>query len=441
MSQPLSGWLWKMGAKGLVRTYKWRYFSYDEFTGNLNYFKTEDKIGPPLGYIDIAACRSIETTDPEMKQFKLNLPTRTWILLTNTSEEMLYWMEELLNRKVARQKSNGVHEIDESKEEEDDEEFDPNAPNYVDTSVPPLVDNPGAPTLPTKRVPSKVDGAKYDQNAWLPVEKEDEQSNMDSRIQDAVGSMDLSRSSEFGIVEDTPSPAPAPTPIESDFVAVPELVDLIPQPEFSPHVKKVSEQVSERFLSKKRKELKDAERLHQTEVDKLRQEIEALQAQLEVAKRKVVTTNQENAEVIATMQAEFETFDRESEQKSKLMEIIRKQLKTEQASRREQMRSGISFDELRDRLFKSQTELAHTRAMLDLQNHRMAGSMELIAYLRSVLDGADAMGNDKERELLMEQLQSADQACSQSEDRNQELQAQLYEFLNIRSRESSQRPS
>lgn len=47
----LCGWLWKLGAKGLVKTSKWRYFVFDEFTGHLNYFKTEDSTVPPLGSV------------------------------------------------------------------------------------------------------------------------------------------------------------------------------------------------------------------------------------------------------------------------------------------------------------------------------------------------------------------------------------------------------
>ena len=78
------------------------------------------------------------------------------------------------------------------------------------------------------------------------------------------------------------------------------------------------------------------------------------------------------------MKAEFDTFDRENEQKNKLLSMLRKQLKTEQVSlniicsirglllnyflehketRREQMQSGITFEELRDRLFKSRISI------------------------------------------------------------------------------------
>ena len=64
----------------------------------------------------------------------------------------------------------------------------------------------------------------------------------------------------------------------------------------------------------------------------------------------------------------------------------------------------ITFEELRDRLQKSQMELAHTRAMLDLQNHRLGGSMEMIAYFKSVVEGSHR-DTGKEKDMLMEQLQ------------------------------------
>ena len=41
--------------------------------------------GAPLGFIDIRATQSIETNDPELKKFKLNLPTRTWGWYTHTT--------------------------------------------------------------------------------------------------------------------------------------------------------------------------------------------------------------------------------------------------------------------------------------------------------------------------------------------------------------------
>lgn len=122
---PLMGWLYKLGNRGLMKTYKWRFFVYDDYTGYLNYYKSNDAKHAPMGYVDIAACRSIETTDPELKRFKLNLPKRTWILMSSGPEETIFWMEQLLSRKGNVKQ----RDVDHSKEEidEDDWEFIPNS--------------------------------------------------------------------------------------------------------------------------------------------------------------------------------------------------------------------------------------------------------------------------------------------------------------------------
>lgn len=40
-----------------------------------------------------AACRSIETTDPDLKRFVLNQPSRQITLMSSGPEETIYWME------------------------------------------------------------------------------------------------------------------------------------------------------------------------------------------------------------------------------------------------------------------------------------------------------------------------------------------------------------
>ena len=72
-------------------------------------------------------------------------------------------------------------------------------------------------------------------------------------------------------------------------------------------------------------------------------------------------------ELLAVLEKERDATDKEIALKDKWAMMLQKQLRDAQEARQEEQQSGITFDELRDRLQKSQMELAHTRAMLDLQ--------------------------------------------------------------------------
>eukprot|EP00041_Stephanoeca_diplocostata_P032719 m.1056321 g.1056321 ORF g.1056321 m.1056321 type:complete len:233 (-) comp24198_c0_seq10:3643-4341(-) len=97
---------------------------------------------------------------------------------------------------------------------------------------------------------------------------------------------------------------------------------------------------------------------------------------------------QEKTDALALVETELVAMDREMGLKDKLIALLQRQLRAEQDSRREQAKCGITFSELQDRLVKSQTDLAHGRAVLDLQTHRIAGAMQQVAYYKSVVDGA-----------------------------------------------------
>lgn len=72
----------------------------------------------------------------------------------------------------------------------------------------------------------------------------------------------------------------------------------------------------------------------------------------------------------------------------------------------------------------SQSELAHTRALLDLFNQRIAGAMEQIAYFKAVADGAGGVRDAREA-VWLSQLASAQQACAASEARNESIQDEV----------------
>ena len=71
-------------------------------------------------------------------------------------------------------------------------------------------------------------------------------------------------------------------------------------------------------------------------------------------------------------------MDRELTLKDKAIELLQRQLRAEQEARREETRHGITFAECADRLIKAQTDLTHTKAILDLQNHRIAAAMHQV---------------------------------------------------------------
>eukprot|EP00053_Salpingoeca_punica_P011413 m.101797 g.101797 ORF g.101797 m.101797 type:complete len:361 (-) comp15667_c0_seq1:158-1240(-) len=130
-------------------------------------------------------------------------------------------------------------------------------------------------------------------------------------------------------------------------------------------------------------------------------------------------------DVIALMQAELTSYEREAALKSQALRQLQTQLAKEEESRANQLRTGsMSHEELQQRLVWRNADVAHTRALLDLTNSRLAGALESVCLYKSMMDGSEHGEKDREA-CLLAQLAEANQTCNTWEERYQRLEAEF----------------
>eukprot|EP00038_Savillea_parva_P028822 m.67158 g.67158 ORF g.67158 m.67158 type:complete len:543 (-) comp8418_c0_seq2:135-1763(-) len=445
-SEVLAGWLYKLST-GRVKTYRWRWFVYDPYTGYLNYFKSKAPTAAACGYIDMAACRSIETTDPELKRFVINLPARQVTLLSSGPEETIYWMEELLERKsLLVQRS-----YDESKDEDfPDWEVIPTSALDAPGAVMGTQDGPLSPVMPPSQSrdggvstgsagsvdhSSGMDGPTMRMAQQRLEAGEISQAEYDhlrqvlTRPPDNVASADAQRAAAYAAAHTgggsdeasmgsngDGSSRPVSTGSVSARTAamLPTVADLTrkartPPPPGGSGGMHAGDKASGGGGGQSAADVAETVRAAVTAAE------EAMKARLEEQLMAAAEELKGRDEAIALLEKEVVDMDRELTLKDKAIELLRRQLRAEQDARREETRYGVTFSELQERLIKSQTELAHTKAVLDLQNHRIAAAMHQVTYYKSVVGGA-APSKTKEQALIFEQLVAQDQQLQVSED-------------------------
>eukprot|EP00039_Didymoeca_costata_P008513 m.112937 g.112937 ORF g.112937 m.112937 type:complete len:393 (-) comp14113_c0_seq1:1818-2996(-) len=357
--EPLRGWLLKLGAKGIVKTYKRRFFDFDHSTGHLNYFKKMEDTScrPPLGYINILATEKIESDDPELKRFKIKLPDRTWNLQTDDQDITLQWISELqlrkqqlLEKRAARARSKSMSRASER----------------------------------SLKSPQSEGNAPSD---WLPNEgdaassKSGKARNRVSVFREAIDAFDDSDDSD------------QEEPQQSSSYAYPPATE-----------------VSQQESPKKSTE--------ESKVDN--EELQRLNTELAKAKDTIhILTDSKYL-----LEENVSQCERELELKDEIIKKLQGQLQSEKEARTQLTRTGYSAVELQKRLVLSQSDLAHSRALLNLYNHRLAGAMEQICHYKALADGALGEYGDREQ-VWIEQVSSAQQACDQWEQRNRSLQEEL----------------
>ncbi|XP_070566750.1 TBC1 domain family member 2B-like [Ptychodera flava] len=96
----LCGYLDKLGAKGLIKSYKTRWFIYDPRRCQLYYYRTPNDF-VPLGSIEIAnASFTFDQNDSEKKgQFEIVTKDRTYHLQAKDKHTMMFWLQELQERR------------------------------------------------------------------------------------------------------------------------------------------------------------------------------------------------------------------------------------------------------------------------------------------------------------------------------------------------------
>ncbi|RMX50100.1 hypothetical protein pdam_00002943 [Pocillopora damicornis] len=106
----LCGFLNKLGAKG-IKTWKTRWFLYEERKCRLYYFRTPQD-STPLGSIDLAnASFTFEVEDSDrLTQFQICTSGRTYQLQAKDKQTMMFWLQELQGRRLeySRKRANAV---------------------------------------------------------------------------------------------------------------------------------------------------------------------------------------------------------------------------------------------------------------------------------------------------------------------------------------------
>ncbi|NXS51864.1 TBD2A protein, partial [Brachypteracias leptosomus] len=94
----LCGYLNKLGIKGPIKTWKSRWFFYDENKCNLLYYRTAQDINP-LGSIDLSSASFDCKVENGEGVFEIRTPSRTFTLKAISKQAMMYWLQQLQMRR------------------------------------------------------------------------------------------------------------------------------------------------------------------------------------------------------------------------------------------------------------------------------------------------------------------------------------------------------
>ncbi|KAM8983817.1 TBC1 domain family member 2A isoform 2-T3 [Ara ararauna] len=94
----LCGYLNKLGIKGPIKTWKSRWFFYDENKCNLLYYRTAQDINP-LGSIDLSSASFDYKVENGEGVFEIRTPSRVFTLKAISNQAMMYWLQQLQMRR------------------------------------------------------------------------------------------------------------------------------------------------------------------------------------------------------------------------------------------------------------------------------------------------------------------------------------------------------
>ncbi|XP_060619766.2 TBC1 domain family member 2A [Anolis sagrei] len=90
----LCGYLNKFSAKAPIKTWKSRWFFYDDDKGVLLYFRTAQDVNP-LGSIDISSVSFDLKVGSDEDVFEIRTPSKDFILKAVNKQAMMYWLQQL----------------------------------------------------------------------------------------------------------------------------------------------------------------------------------------------------------------------------------------------------------------------------------------------------------------------------------------------------------
>ncbi|NXT73889.1 TBD2A protein, partial [Zapornia atra] len=94
----LCGYLNKLGIKGPIKTWKSRWFFYDENKCHLLYYRTAQDINP-LGCIDLSSASFDCKVENGEGVFEIRTPSRAFTLKAISKQAMMYWLQQLQMRR------------------------------------------------------------------------------------------------------------------------------------------------------------------------------------------------------------------------------------------------------------------------------------------------------------------------------------------------------
>ncbi|XP_009633556.1 TBC1 domain family member 2A isoform X1 [Egretta garzetta] len=94
----LCGYLNKLGIKGPIKTWKSRWFFYDENKCHLLYYRTAQDINP-LGSIDLSSASFDCKVENGEGVFEIRTPSRAFTLKAISKQAMVYWLQQLQMRR------------------------------------------------------------------------------------------------------------------------------------------------------------------------------------------------------------------------------------------------------------------------------------------------------------------------------------------------------
>ncbi|KFQ21267.1 TBC1 domain family member 2A, partial [Merops nubicus] len=94
----LCGYLNKLGIKGPIKTWKSRWFFYDENKCHLLYYRTAQDINP-LGSIDLSSASFDCKVENGEGVFEIRTPSRIFTLKAISKQAMMYWLQQLQMRR------------------------------------------------------------------------------------------------------------------------------------------------------------------------------------------------------------------------------------------------------------------------------------------------------------------------------------------------------
>lgn len=101
MLQNIKGFLCKKGEKGLVQSWRKRFFIIRKNSNYIEYYRNVPTVNTePLGVIDIGNIQKVQITETVKKvknewQFHLVTPKRIYFLFANEENIMINWMNEI----------------------------------------------------------------------------------------------------------------------------------------------------------------------------------------------------------------------------------------------------------------------------------------------------------------------------------------------------------